>query len=553
MRDTVASTHRTADKVFRAVVEDWHTGVAASVVVSGHAFDDEVQDLDENPLNLLPWQGIYAGGERLAGLLRITRGYLENSTPNAVTLPIGLLVDLVTRLLSLTVPVVAGASSSFQNNVRFNNQVSKEERENLWTLLPQVHVETIELFVALVGRLEDNAPGLDTVVLDLLVWVFGSENNTVQIRVGCYSAVADVLRRSGPALPKPSIDSLATIIRKCCYDILPVMSANPVLNKGPSQGKSNGMKQQQASTNADAFLNSSLNLKDSPSDYIGLQKSAYTLLTMLLSNVPAQHLSDSLRTRIDRTAILSKHKDAMIASVLNPPPSKKFGKPAASILPLLTRSFASARDVESLVRPRMPVLRTGTRESDMDMDVGENTEDDLAEDEHFVGEELSTLLESGPHPDEMVMDDDMSVKVETITQGSVPQTEEAPLPASPITEVQATVCSGQESDTSSNKRFHMQDVPLSSAKRMKFQVGDSPSQTPAVFQSSSNQTEATAQMSIVATQAIAEAEGSNGRDNDYNDGSGKGDSNAEGNDDDEEDDDFGELVLGQDTDEETDS
>jgi pre-rRNA-processing protein RIX1 len=87
--------------------------------------------------------GIFAGGERLTGLLYVIKEYIESPTANSVYLNVGLIVDLISRMLALTIPVLA--SKNFQNTVRLNAQVSKDERESLWLLLPDVHVAAIEV------------------------------------------------------------------------------------------------------------------------------------------------------------------------------------------------------------------------------------------------------------------------------------------------------------------------------------------------------------------------------------------------------------------------
>ena len=408
MRDVVKNVHRVADKVFRAVVEDWQSSHTVVSTAIGNTLDDEVRDVEKDPMDLTPWSGIYAGGERLIGLLRLLKEYLANPTPSAVFLQVGLIMDLVMRMFSLTVPTLVGSTSS--NNVRFNNQVSKEEREHLWLILPEIHVETMEVVLALTDRLDDNASALDLVILDQLVWVFGSEKGHVQVRAGCYRVLARVLSRSGLALSKSSVDSLAAIIRRCCEDLLPLEAPSAVAKHTPAQKKANGGgKQQQVSANADSFLNSALSTNNVAADYVGLRQAAYQLVPVLLSNIRPQQLSDSLRTRMDRTAILTKHKDAMMASVLNPPPSKKFGKPTASILPLLTRSFAKEKDVESLVRPRMPVVRTGSRDVDTDEgdeDEGEEAEEE--EDDYFMGDALDSQLESAMRNSESAADETMA-------------------------------------------------------------------------------------------------------------------------------------------------
>ncbi|KAF2854103.1 hypothetical protein T440DRAFT_268347 [Plenodomus tracheiphilus IPT5] len=408
VKSTINKVHKTADKVFRAVLEDWQSSGREAPTPNGHTLDDDVQDLESDGANLPPWSGIFAGSERLTGLLHVLKQYLESPTASSVYLNVGMIMDLVTRMLSLTVPAVGG--KSFQNVVRLNNQASKEERENLWLLLPDVHVASVEVLLALAHRSQASTLALDSAIIDQVVWVFGSEKGNGQIRTACYSVIGTLLERSGLALHKTTIDSLVPLVRACCDDLLPSEPINGPAKQTPGQAKANGNSQPQTTSNADTFLGSSKGVADSNAGLIGLKEAAYGLLPVLLTNISAQYFSDSLRARLDRTAILIQHKDAMVASVLNPPPSKKFGKAAASILPLMARSFPKERDVEGMLRPRMPVIRLGGQDLEMeeeadDMEIEEEDEEDAEEadaepaaleqpDESFVGHELDHLLES---------------------------------------------------------------------------------------------------------------------------------------------------------------
>jgi pre-rRNA-processing protein RIX1 len=243
LKGVVTNAHRVANKVFRAVVEDWQSTQETNTIVNGHALDNEVQDLEKDSMDLSPWSGLYAGGERLVALLRLVKEYMSKPTPGPVTLPLGVVMDLATRMLSLTVPPSANPSST-----RFNNQVSKEERDNLWTVLPQVHVSTIELLLAVMARCEETAVVLDAVILEQISWVFEAEQHDVHIRTACYGAVSQSILRSGLALPKSCIDSLATLLRVCCNDVLPLDS---MAKQAPASSQANGTKQSQASTNTD--------------------------------------------------------------------------------------------------------------------------------------------------------------------------------------------------------------------------------------------------------------------------------------------------------------
>jgi pre-rRNA-processing protein RIX1 len=439
LKTTINSAHRVADRVFRAVLEDWQPSTR-DAVTNGHTLDDEVQDLEPDNMALPAWSGLFAGSERLVHLLRILQQYLANPTANSVGLNISSIMDIVTRVLSLTAP--GSGSRNSRDAIRLNTQVSKEERENLWLVLPDLHVGAIEVLLVLAGRSQSSTLPLDSLIIDQLVWVFASERDFAQTRSACYHAIAAVLKRSGGGLPKSSVDSLVPLMRACCEDLLPVELPTVTAKPTPGQSKANGSTPSQTTANADTFLNSLKGADVIASNLVGLTEAAHALLPVLLADVPAQYLSDALRSRLDRTATLTQHKQAMLASVLNPPPSKRFGKPAASVLPLLSRSFPASADIEGLLRPRMPAIRLGAQDTEMEEEDAEEDEEDEEEDEevqveetgdqemeepntsekeddHFVGHELDTLLQSASQT-EVVERDFATTDVEAASAQAVP-------------------------------------------------------------------------------------------------------------------------------------
>ncbi|ORY17679.1 rRNA processing/ribosome biogenesis-domain-containing protein [Clohesyomyces aquaticus] len=534
LKSSISSVHQAADKVYRAVVEDWKPNAGAAVKINGRTLDDEVLDLDASDMSLPPWSGLYAGGERIIGLLRLIKEFLATPTSNGVCLRAAAIMDLLTRIFSVTIPS-SSATKDIQNSVKFNSQVSQVERENLWAILPYIHATAIEVLIAFTDRFEETVSIFDIAILDQLVWLFGSEKQSIQIRTAVYLVVTRILEFSGRALSKATVDQLAKLIRTCCDDLLPQAQAVPI-----SQSKTNGTSQQQSSTNADTFLTTSTDVKNPSALYIGLKQAAHDFLPVLFANIPAQHLSDSLRTKMDRTAILVQHKDAMIASVLNPPPTKKFGKPAASILPLMARSISGEQDVEALLRPRMPIITIGAKRSELDDADEMEDEDEEAnrnedeeanseaeaigdiemEEERFVGEELDTILETAAVSKETSVDQrtaDVSIGRDNHDQGP----------------------------GASNKRPQLEEDSTSYVKRMKTDMDNQEAiavppiipATTAIPSHTENSNQHTVLPAIVATPILASqttafpatvAEGS-----------------------DNEDDDFGELVLGQDTDEES--
>lgn len=411
-KNTIEGSHQTADLVFRAVVEETQFTARSASAPSSQNMNDEVQDTENPIMGLTPWTGIFAGSERLIGLLGLLKQYVGMPTSNQVYLNVGIIMDLITRLLSLTVPIPGG--KGFQDTVRINTQVSKEERENLWLVLPNIHVATIELLMVLISRSSKSTLALDPIIVDQLTWLFKCEKDTPSIRTACYLCVKDLLQRSGSSFSKSAVDSLVPIIRACCDDLLPTPSSEVPVKPNTGSSKANGSRQPQMSANADAILSSKKHHENANAGLIGLTNAAQNLLPVLLSDFKAQYLSDAMRARLDRTAILTQDKEALVSSVLNPPPSKKFGKPAASILPLMARLYSDQKDVEGMLRPRMPVIRLGTQDPDdvEDVEDEEMLEDDIADEDeemvmpeqlsdsqtevegdHFVGQELDSLLQ----------------------------------------------------------------------------------------------------------------------------------------------------------------
>ncbi|CAG5188412.1 uncharacterized protein ALTATR162_LOCUS11952 [Alternaria atra] len=547
-------THQASDRVFRAVVEDWQSAAREAPLSNGHTLDDEVQDLEPSS-DLSSWSGIFAGGERLTGLLYVIKEYLESPTANTVYLNVGTIVDLISRMLSLTIP--ASASKNFQNTVRLNAQVSKEERECLWLLLPDVHVAAIEVLLALAHRTQTSTLALDPIIIDQLVWVFSAEKETSQIRTACYTAIDALVKRSGVALHKATIDSLVPLIRACCDDLLPSEIATPSTQQTPGQAKANGNSQPQTTANADSFLGAAKNTGGPNAGFTGLKQAAHHLLPVLLSNIPAQYLSDSMRARLDRTAILTQHKEAMVASVLNPPPSKKFGKPAASILPLMARSFSAEKDVEGILRPRMPVIRLGGKDVEMedanDEDEEMEVEEEQAEeeepqaleqaDDHFAGQELDNLLETAGQPDTVAKDFAMG---------------DAPTPSKPAESTPRSVRKGtlaqrpnisEPTAFSDTKRPIGEDGPLSPSKRARTSEDEQRTTHPippvSTFTTSSS--ESTADTTIPATSDFAVTSTASA----VPDLPEPGQESVDDDNDDSDDDKIS-LVLGQDTDDDSD-
>jgi pre-rRNA-processing protein RIX1 len=351
----IISIHRTTDHVYRAVAEQWES-VDPSLRQATKSLDysQEVGDSGPDPLGLPGWQGINSGAERLVTLLRLLSAFLSTPTASTVAVPAGSILDLTSRLTSVTVPP-EGLDAS---HAQLNPQIGREERDNLWAELPRIHVACMDLLQDIVYALETSIFPATQNILEQGLWAFRAENFNRELRMSTYDLTRSLLCLTGPSMTKQNVSSLSKLFRSCCRDLL-----NPAGDAGSSTDSSNNptgkSKTNQGAINADSFLNPALSQGrrgKSSSSFPGLVRAASELLPTVLTDVPTEFLSPSIRAEIDRTIILASEKNAMVASVLNPIPATTGRGVAPSIMPFLARSYAGEMEVEGLIRPRMPVL-----------------------------------------------------------------------------------------------------------------------------------------------------------------------------------------------------
>ncbi|KAL4807789.1 rRNA processing/ribosome biogenesis-domain-containing protein [Aspergillus unguis] len=351
-RMTVNSIHETANHVFRAVVEQWETVDPSLRQQLSQPIDyaREVGTQGSDALGLAGWQGLDAGVERLVALLGLLSTFLTTATASTVSIPIGSVIDLTARLMSLIVP-------SDASEVQTNPQVSRTERENLFAELPRVHVACIKVLRALIMTLGASSISVSQTVLEQTLWVFRAEKFNKTIRISVYGLVDALLTYMGPSMSKKNVSSLTDTIRTCCSDLLPPNRENGTKDHASdAKGKS---KTNSAAVNADFFLNPSLKQGRQTNVLARISKLsrvASSLVASVLTNVPMEYLAPPVRAEIDRTIIMTSDKNAMYASVLNPLPALNGRGANASIMPFLARGYSSEMDVEALIRPRMPVL-----------------------------------------------------------------------------------------------------------------------------------------------------------------------------------------------------
>ncbi|KAL1843404.1 hypothetical protein VTJ49DRAFT_1754 [Mycothermus thermophilus] len=383
IRSTILDVHATVDQIFRGVVESWEstTGYRSQAPHAGPDPTGGGESAEELPV----WVGVQAGAERAIGLLEFLCEYLNSPTKAAVALPLGELLDLASRITLITPP-----SPGSEDSVPTNPAIGRDEKAELWSVLPDLHTAVLRLHHALLRRLGPNALPLATDMLDQMVRVYAaSGQNTPSLRAAASGLIKDLLLLCGPTLPKLTVDSLAPLIQSTCHDVLlPTGHLSPE----PAQPTANGTAptQQQkkstssSTTNADAYLPGSTSSSTTTALSSVITEEAATLLPLFLSHLPQNHLSPDLRSLLDRTAILASHRTAMLASCLHPYRDGR-GRCRPSVLPFLVKAFPRDQEVEVLRSNLLKVGGTGGSTGGMMMMMTEVVESGDAREEDEEG------------------------------------------------------------------------------------------------------------------------------------------------------------------------
>jgi len=374
--DTIAAAHSAVDQVFRAVNEN--SVISASTgqrpfVKKDFSIPPHTDGVDT--VGLVCWSGIYDGTTRVVSLLTLLQEILYCPLSHQVTIPLAEIVDLTGRLLAIAAPIV-GQTNNFAP--KLNSEVSKEERDELWANLTRLHVSSIGLLRSLAEVFGQAVSTLLHVIYSQVLSVFESEHRDTDIRVQVYGACEKLLQEVGCAGIEQDGSQLSLLIKQCCADLTlhgDTKSARSTTKNPTKNGR------QQNPNPISMETPSRPGVRDSTSN-IDTQQSeefsaAWRLLPWLLKRIPTVAISHSLRTELDSTSILAGHRDAMLASIINPAGSAKGQKASTSILPFLTRHGNGRMDVEALLRPRMPVAGAAhSAESQLQEDRRDETDSD---------------------------------------------------------------------------------------------------------------------------------------------------------------------------------
>lgn len=361
---TIESAHDTADLVFRALIEDqvWTTSRISKITKKQKAASEPATQ-SKDVLGLDEWTGVTEGCSRICAQLDLLRALAVGPHSQAVILPIGKLIELASRLSSVTLPTA-------RYTLRQNNEITRDEREELYLNLPRIHISLLQLSNDLCKVYGQHLLSILPVIAEQMSDIFEAEHHIDGIREVVYNLTQTVLSDS---LYSPTKDDkgFVTQLTECvCNDLLP--------GSHNTKKDGNSTKSSQLTLSTDVESRKAVSIQTNTP----LRTAAYDLLSTLLTHLPFHHFSSSVRTRLDQTAILIQHQQALLASILNPtrPRGNNNNTDVVSLLPFLARVDSDhgipSLAKEALLRPRMPVLHVG---NDAGMKYGGHDSDEISE------------------------------------------------------------------------------------------------------------------------------------------------------------------------------
>lgn len=386
----IQDVHSTLNMVFRGVLEDNDYSRSGSFGGQENGRESTMEATGSSALGLADWNGIMEGAERVAILLRLLQSFFTLPLTAQVSIPAGQLVDLTTRIFSV-----------MPSTAHINVAVERAERELVFARLPELHRGALDLTSTVVERLSGLFSPFALLLVEQVAYIFNEGSWNAEIKMATYYLLNSLLDKFGTGLTKATVQSIHPILAATCDDLLPppATTSNLAAKSGKQQRNKNGASGQ--NFHADAFLSI---LPAGKFTFPGLVSAATILLATALAKLPTSQIRSELRTKMDRTAVLTGNTEAMLASVLFPPAGARRG---GSILPhLVGTGSGNTLVVEGVIRPRLPIVWTGKRNGD---DEEDEMEDDEEREEDVESEE----------------DDEMEV-VDALGSSKNPYTEEKP-------------------------------------------------------------------------------------------------------------------------------
>ena len=346
-QDVFRAAHAAAASLFRSLHEDW-VPAGADIVQDPEPLrlNGVLPGWGPDALGLAGWRGMREGSQRLSRLLGILEQSLSVVSAAEVLIPLGGIMELCARLLTLTIP---GSSKDSPYTLRTNPEFGRDERETLWTEIPIIHGDCLRLLSVVVEKLQHAILPISKSIIDLLTWVFDAEHELSNIRASSYELLRFLLPMMS-ATTNMDVKKFSPIVSHACKDLLPNLNA-------VETHRADGKGTKTAADNVESFTGPSKAGGEQIflSDRAAIQAEATDTISLFLQYVPARLIPNSLRIEIDRTVVLSQERQALLASVLNPATAQQGEHVPASLLPFLAHT-ESGLAAEALLRPRMAVV-----------------------------------------------------------------------------------------------------------------------------------------------------------------------------------------------------
>ncbi|KAL8933358.1 MAG: hypothetical protein Q9216_006404 [Gyalolechia sp. 2 TL-2023] len=436
----IEKTHATADVVFRGFTEDQEPDIRIGSINRNSASLAGTCQWTEDDSDWPAWTGVCAGLERLNSQLLVIQSFLQYPTPVPVAVHVSKILVLIDRILALLPPSEKGSRSS-NPGTPTKPELLRDEREAVWAWLPHLHISALKLAEQLIRRLGECSMSLNQQLLDNVVCVFEYEHSYVDIREAVYRILPPLLAHCASRLHRSLASPIAACLKVCCDDLIPAQA-----DADHTQGKdiSTGMTSNKSGMNADAYLkNPDKSLISDKSS--SLQDLAALLLSAALAHLPRAFLSFSVRSKIDRSAVLAQNELLMQVSVLNAA-ARRGRKQQSSLLPLLSRHFPESHNTEALIRPRLPPLQPhpanlSDGDSDTEAIATEGREEDI---NRILTEDPDASMErSSPAITELVGHE--------MTEIARPEIQVQPSELQPLSSTHGTIEQGQEIKTSAKR------------------------------------------------------------------------------------------------------
>ena len=309
------------------------------------------QKQKSNALSTADWNDSHEGSIRLTGLLCLLQEFFRNATWSTVEVRLGNVVSLIRRvfilILSLEKPRKRQADEMSRLRLGFTD----------W-----IQAAALQVLIAVLDRFNKAAVSICAEVLSIILLAFKAGLSQYSNRSKAYALLQRVVTIIGPAMTKAEISSARDIIQSCCEDNMyarQTLQENTPLVSNQMGKNTSTLKV----TNQPHRLKGLPCFYDEfyPSETSPLQQTAQCLLVALLRHLSPDATPTDLRSMVERTAVLTGSKEAMLASTLNRPSENYAGgrKSGSSLVPFLARMYPNSLETEGLVRPRMPVLMDG--------------------------------------------------------------------------------------------------------------------------------------------------------------------------------------------------